>query len=190
MSISSLNSRTITFGGSSPANLTVQNAGVFTITDTNATTTGDVNFVLGTTTLPTANFVVGGSFTNTGRFVTGTNLMTFNAASGAKTINPGASSFAYVNFNGAGTFTVSTDATTTNDLTIISVGGFTQSSGTTLAVGGTFTNSVGGVSTTWSGSTLALNSGTTYSINTKTTGADLYGTLRLAANTQIRSWNS
>jgi hypothetical protein len=55
---SSLNSRTITFGGSSPANLTVQNAGVFTVTDTNATTTGNVNFVAGTTTLPAANFVM------------------------------------------------------------------------------------------------------------------------------------
>ena len=187
---SSLNSRTITLGGSSAANLTVQNAGIFSITDASATATGDVTFVSGTTTLPTTAFTIGGSFLNTGRFTAGSGLVTFNAGSGLKTINTGSSSLAFVNFNGAGSFTISANATSTNDLTVTSVGGFTQSSGTTLAVGGTFSNLVGGSTTTWSGSTLSLTSGTSFNINSKTSGGDLYGTLRLAANMQIRSWNS
>ena len=188
---STLTSRTITLGGSSLGGLTIQNAGIFTITDASAIATGDVTFNAGTTTLPTSTFTIGGSLVNSGVFVAGGDTVTFNASAGAKTINTGNSSFAYAIINGVGgNFTVSAYATTTNDFTLTNANAFTMTSGKTLAVGGTFTNLVGGASTTWTGSTLALNSGTSYSINTKTQGGDLYDTLRISPNMQIRSWNS
>lgn len=188
---SALTSRTITLGGLSLGNLLVQNAGIFSITDTNATTTGNVTFNAGTTTLPTANFAIGGSLTNTGVFTPGSDLVTFFATSGSRTISSGSSSFASVNMNGVGgNFTILSNATSTSAFTLTNVNAFTLTSGKTLAVGGTFTNLVGGASTTWSGSTLALNSATNYTVNTKTLGGDIYATFREAPNTQIRMWNS
>lgn len=188
---STLSGRSITTGGSSLAGLLVRNAGIFTITDTNAVMTGNVTFLAGTTTLPSGNFAVGGSFAGPGIFVANGGTVTFSTASGARTVDPASSSFANVTVAGTGgTLVFSGNATTTGNFALSSSAGFTLSSGRTLAVGGTFTNSVGGATTTWSGSTLALNSGTEYSLNTKTQGGDDYGTLRLAANTKIRSWNS
>ncbi|MFZ2719628.1 MAG: hypothetical protein WAZ27_02030, partial [Minisyncoccia bacterium] len=82
------------------------------------------------------------------------------------------------------------NATSSGNTTITNATSLTQTSGTTLAVGGTFTNSVGGGATTWTDSTLYLYSGTSYSMNTKSAGADTYGTLLVAGNTDVRVWNS
>jgi len=182
--------KTIKLLSSSLANLLIAGAGGFTIVDTNATSTGDVTFTSGSTTLPTGTFAIGGSFANSSLFTASGGLVTFTAASGVKTIDPGTSFFYDAKVNGAGTFTVSGNATTTHDLILKTAGGFTLSSGKTLAVGGTFTNQVSGAATTWTGSNLSLYSGAGYSLNTKTAGGDTYGTLSVAANTHIRMWGS
>src|SRR5690606_27703372 len=65
-----------------------------------------------------------------------------------------------------------------------------KESGTTLAIGGVFTNTVGGAATTWTGTNIALTGDGAYTINTKTTGGDVYETLTLAAGADIRAWNT
>jgi hypothetical protein len=188
---SALTGRTIHLGGSSLGGLHVSGGGIFTITDTNATTTGDIVFSAGTTTLPINAFATYGSFTNQSVFTAlSTSTMSFTATTGGKVINTGSSTFGSLEINGAGQFTISTDATSTYDTTIRNAGLFTLSPGKTLAVGGTFTNGVGGSATTWTNATLALNSGTAYAINTKSAGGDVYYNLVLGGNTKISAWNS
>ncbi len=183
-------SRTITANGSSFANLQIAGAGNFSFADANATATADVAITAGSLTFPSSNFGIGGSFTNSGTFVPGLSLVLFNASSGSRSINPGNSTFYAVTINGAGNFTITGNATTTKDFSLLSAGAFTLNSSLTLAVGGAFLNQVGGATTTWSGSTLLFYSGTSYAINTKTLGGDVYGTLKTWATTQIRMWNS
>src|SRR6185437_6308534 len=92
--------------------------------------------------------------------------------------------------NGAGSWTVSQNATSTGYFALTNAAGFTLASSTTLEVDGAFSNAVGGSATTFTGSTLYLNSGTSYSLNTKSAGGDSYGTLLVGANTHIKTWNS
>ncbi|KKU77717.1 MAG: hypothetical protein UY04_C0053G0003, partial [Parcubacteria group bacterium GW2011_GWA2_47_7] len=183
--------RIIRANGSSFSNITIPNNGWFTFADVNATATGDVYFLSGSTTLPLSNFVIGGNFTGTSTIAAGTSTVTFNPSSGTKNLFFGTSTLYNVNVLGTGgaTVNITTHATATNAFTLTS-GNFTLASGKSLAVGGVFTNLVGGGATTWAGSTLSLYSGTSYSINTKSVGGDTYGTLKLAANNNIRSWNS
>lgn len=181
---------TIRLSGSSLGALYIGGSGTFSILDTSATATGTVTFFAGTTTLPSGTFTVGGSFLTTNGFVPNGGTVFFNGSSGTKTITTATSSFANVEVNGTASFAIATQATTTSNFTLTNANVFTLNSGLTLTVGGTFSTVVGGASTTWAGATLALNSGTSYSINTKTAGGDTYGTLRLAANTRIRSWDS
>ncbi|KKU77715.1 MAG: hypothetical protein UY04_C0053G0001, partial [Parcubacteria group bacterium GW2011_GWA2_47_7] len=187
---STLAGRSITLLNSSLASLLIANSGTFTITDTNATATADVTLSAGTTVFPAGTFTIGGSLSNGAVFTAG-NQVTFNASLGTKTVNPGNSSFANVRLapSSTATINVANNATTSDAFTIAS-GSFSQGSGTTLHVGGTFTNQTGGASTTWTGSTLYLNSGTTHDINTKTIGSDAYGTLKIGAGTKIKMWGS
>jgi len=92
--------------------------------------------------------------------------------------------------SGTGGWTISANATTTNNFTLSTASSFTLASSTRLYVGNVFTNSVGGSATIWQGSTLVLSSGNTYAINTKSAGNDNYQTLRIGANTDISMWNS
>ncbi len=183
--------RIIRANGSSFAGIAIPNNGWFTFMDQNATATGDVYFPAGSTTLPVANFVIGGSFTATSTLFFGTSTVTFNPSSGTKSHVFGTSTLYNVNVLGANnaTTSITTHATSTNNLTVTS-GNFVQASASSFAVGGTFANFLGGGATTWTGSTLSLYSGTNYDMNTKTSGGDVYGTLRLAAGNNIRSWNS
>ncbi|MEK7857479.1 MAG: hypothetical protein AAB288_15425, partial [Acidobacteriota bacterium] len=80
--------------------------------------------------------------------------------------------------------------TSTNNFTLNQVSSFALTSGQSLAVGGTFTNSVLSASTTWTGTQLTLYSGATYSINTKASTGDVYATLILATSTKVSMWNS
>lgn len=185
--------QTIQFTSSDAYNLTFAGvAGSWTFSDASITANNAVRFENGTTTLPTNIFSVGGSWTTTsGAFTAGSGTVKFIATSTGRTITPGTSTFANVIFDGVGGgWTVSGNATSTAALTITNATVFTVSPNITFAVGGTFTNSVGGSNTTWATSTLYLYSGSSYSINTKTTGNDAYGTLIVAANTDIKMWNS
>jgi hypothetical protein len=144
-----------------------------------------------TVLLPASTISVGGSFdASGGTFTNATTTFLFNATASGRTINPGNNNFYSVQISApTGGYTLTANATTTNNFTLGSASSFTQQSGTTLRVGGVFTNSVGGANTTWNG-TLKLDSGTEYTINTKSTGLDRYNILSIGANTDIRAWGS
>jgi hypothetical protein len=165
--------------------------GSWSFVDTSATVLDDVLIQNGSLALPTNTLTLGGSFINTGTFTHGSGTVLMNSTDTGESITPGSSSFYNLTLNAAGGgWTITGNATTTNNFSLTAGSAFTLTSGQTLTVQGTFTNAIGGAPTTWTGSTLVLDSGTNYTINTKTTGGDTYGTLRVNANTDIRSWNS
>ncbi len=185
--------KSIRAGGSALYNVTVDGvAGGWTFTDTNATITRAFTVLNGTTTLPTGTLSVGGSWsTSGGGFSHASGTVTLIATTTGMIVDPGISSFANLIFNSsAGGWIVSQNATTTADLTITSANAFALTQNKILAVGGTFTNGVGGAATTWATTTLSLYSGTSFSMNTKSAGNDIYGTLLVGANTDVRMWNS
>ena len=116
--------------------------------------------------------------------------MLFNSTDTGETVAFGTSALYDVTFNGeGGGWTITEPATTTNNFTLATTSDWTLASGQILSVGGVFDNSVGGASTTWTGSTLALRAGS-YSINNKTEAGDVYATIDISADTDIKMWNS
>ena len=179
----------ITLNGSSLFNLLVDGAGTFTVTDTNATASGDLTVDSGTLVLPTGTFSLGGSLTNGSTINPQTGTVLFNSSDTGETVDVGTSSLYTMNFSSAtGGWTVTTNATSTADTTLTS-GLFTLSPGATLSVGATFSSLTGGASTTWTGATLSLEAGV-YEINTKDNGGDSYDTLRIGSTADISMWNS
>lgn len=177
-------------GGSNFYNILFNGAGGEWTFVGNATSTNNFTITNGSTTLPT-QLAVGGSFENQGTFAHNFGTVRFNATATGKSVTASSSSFYNVIFNGTGGgWTITGNATSTNDFSLSVATNFTLAQGSVLSVGGTFTNSVGGSATTWATTTLALISGTNYSINTKSAGGDVYGTLSVASSTDIRSWNS
>lgn len=133
-------------------------------------------------------FTVGGDWQSTGGFTGNGGTVTFDGA-GLMSIDPGAAVFSSVVIDAPGSVEVVANATATAAWTLVNHSQFTVTSGTVLAVGGTFSNQLGGAATTWTGSTLALFGGGNYSINASTT-RDSYATLAVRDTTQIRMWNS
>ena len=136
----------------------------------------------------TGSFTVGGSWNNLGTYTSSNGTVSFTG-SGSPTISAGTSAFGILTINGTGSFTINANATSTGAFNLTAATGFTLSSSTRLSVGGIFTNGVGGAATTWAGSTLRLYSGTNYQMNPKTKN-DVYGTLVIGVNTDVRMWNS
>lgn len=130
---------------------------------------------------------IAGNYDNNGILVSNSGTVRFDGGV-SQTVAAGGSPFAAVIIDGTGSLTVTEHATAT-DWSLLQSGGFTLSSGQTLAVGGVFTNAISGTNTTWTGSTLSLYGGGNYSINTATT-SDSYATLAIIGTTQIRMWNS
>lgn len=184
--------KSIQAGGSNFYNVTFDGSGgEWTFLDTNATLTNSFTLTNGSTTLPAGILTVGGSFVNAGTFTHGNGTVRFNATATGKSITAGGSDFYNLTLDSAsGGWTITDNATSTHDTTITAATSFTLTSGRSLAVGGTFTNSVGGGATTWTGTTLFLNSGTSYSINTKSAAVEVYGTLLVGNSTHIRMWNA
>jgi len=187
---SALSGRIIRFGGSALGGLHVSGGGVYTIPDQNATTTSNVLFAAGTTTLPINSFATFGSFINLATFMSGTSTVSFTATTGLVTINTGSSILSNAIVNGTGQFVMGGNATTTGNFALRGAGAFTLQSGRTLAVGGEFVNTVGGAPTTWTGGTLSLFGGGEYSINSKSLGGDVYDTLAISNGTRLFAWNS
>jgi hypothetical protein len=131
------------------------------------------------------------SFLNYGTFTNSNGTVVFNATTTGHVIQASTSPFFNVTIDSSsGGWTISGNATATNNFNLNNANDFTVSSGGSLAVSGQFSNGVGGAATTWTGSTLYLDSGTTYTVNTKTAGDDVYNVLSVGANTDIRMWNS
>ncbi len=190
--ISTAGSANLLASGSDLSSVTFTGGGTYTMRDSSVTLTGSLLLNSGALTLATSTVSVGGSFTvSGGTFNHATGTVLFNSTDTGETINPGSSPFYNAVFaNGGGGWTIAANATTTHNFTLTTAGSFTQQSGTTLSVGGVFTNSVGGSATTWTGSTLKLVSGTEYAANQKSNTGDRYQTLILGANTDVEIWNS
>lgn len=189
---STVASTTLQAGGSSFNALLFDGVGGgWNFLDTNATAASDFTIATGTVRLPAGTLTVGGSFVNEdGTFYHATGTVSLNASATGKSITAGGSDFYNLTVNGgSGGWTITDSATTTHDTTLTAAAKFTIATGTTYAVGGTFTNSVGGGATWLSGASLYLYSQTSYSVNAKTT-SDLYGPLIIATSTHIRMWNS
>ena len=157
------------------------------------TISGDMKINAGATynSSDSNDVLIGGSYVNNGTFTANSGSVVFNSTDTGETIDAGSSAFHNVSINGTGGgWTIVSDATTTGSFSIQNANSFTLNSGNTLEVQGIFTNNIGGSVTTWSGATLYLNSGTSYTINTKSVGGDVYATLKIGANTDIRMWNS
>jgi len=155
----------------------------------------DNNFTItqGTVTSTANTLYIGGSWANTGgTFNANSGAVVFDATTTGKTVNPGSSPFYDITFNGTGGgWTITANATSTNNWNLTQGASFTATSSSIIEVQGKFNTQLGGASTTWAGSTLYLNnSGSNYSINTSSTVGDIYGNLKIGANTHIRMWNS
>ncbi len=163
----------------------------FTITDANITFLDSFTIASGSVALGASTTAVGGSFVATGgTFASASGTVLLNSASAGLTVNPGTSPFYNLQFGApSGGYTLFS-ATTTNNLTIASANILTVNPTAVITVGGVFTNSVGGAGTTWTNTTLRLISQSGYSINTRSNSGDVYGTISIDANTDIRSWYS
>ncbi|MFZ2253556.1 MAG: DUF2341 domain-containing protein [Minisyncoccia bacterium] len=186
----SAGAETIDINSTSFNTLFFTGAGSWSFLDANVTTLGNVSVTGGTVTLPSGIFTLGGSLLNTATLVHNNGTILFNSTDTGESISLGNSPLYNATFASAtGGWTIGAHATTTNNFTLATSSSFTVSGGQTLSVGGVFSNTVGGASTTWAGSTLSLEAGN-YSINGKTNSGDVYGTLRVKANTDIKMWNS
>lgn len=166
-------------------------SGSFTITDPSITFLSSFNVNGGAVTVGTGTTAIGGSLlVNSGSFVHSSGTVLLNATSSGHTINAGNNNFYNLQIGApTGGYTLQS-ATTTNNFTIANASSLTVQSGATITVGGVFTNSVGGASTTWTSTTLNLNSASSYSLNSRTNNGDIYGTLALRQDADVRMWYS
>jgi hypothetical protein len=185
-------SASLTASSSSLYSVKFTGVGPFTMTDVNLTLLDSLTLATGTLTMATGTVSVGGDFlvaSGTVNNASGTVLL--NASAVGKAVTFGSNALYNVVFGSAsGGWTLIGNATTTNNFSITGASSFTKDPGSTLNVGGVFTNTVGGANTTWATTTLRLYGPAGYTINTKSTGADVYGTLSIASGLNIRMWNS
>ncbi|MFN3692835.1 MAG: DUF2341 domain-containing protein [Candidatus Paceibacteria bacterium] len=181
----------ITTRGSDLFALRKTGVGTITITDASATFRDDVVISAGAFISATNTLSVGGSFLVTGgTFDHASGTVLFNATASGKTINASTSPFYNVQFASAsGGWTWQGNATTTNNVTLTTASSFTKEAGTTLSIGGVFTNLVGGGATTWINTIISLTNSAPYTINTKSAGGDDYATLAISS-ADLRLWNS
>jgi hypothetical protein len=109
----------------------------FTMTDTNATTTGSVIIERGSVTFPSGNFAIGGSLRNQGGTITHNTSDLIMTASTAATVRASSSDLFAIRFVGAGPYTIEDVSATFRDDFIIASGTVTVGTGT-LAIGGSF----------------------------------------------------
>ena len=182
----------VTASSSDLGSVTFAGSGAHFFTDENLALLGSLRIEAGSVLLASGTMSVGGSFLNTGgSFDHASGTILFNSSDTGESVNPGNSSFHTVSFASAsGGWTITGNATTTANFSLVSATNFTLSSSTRLVVQGVFTNLVGGAATTWTGSTLAIHSGTGYTINTKVSGGDTYNNILVGGNTALRAWDS
>ncbi len=171
--------------------LRVIGGGTFTVLDASVTFRDDLEIASGTLTLGTGTTAIGGSIlaaTSSLTHASGTILL--NATAAGKTITLRNNSAYTLQVSApTGGYTLNS-ATTTNNFALLSVASLTVTPGSTIRVGGIFTNTVGGAATTWTNSTLSLVGALSYSINSRTNSGDDYGTLILGSGARVRSWYS
>ncbi len=119
-------------------NMTFEGAGTWTMTDTNATSTNDVNILQGSVLFPSGVFAIGGSLVaDSGSFDGGTGTTRFYS-SVAEVLTTSGSSFNNVVFDGIGSWSFSdTNALATGDLFVYG-GALTLPD--TFTIGGSYDN--------------------------------------------------
>jgi hypothetical protein len=183
----------LTLGGDDAGTVQISAAGGdYTLTDSDATLLGSLTLTNGVFTSGSGTLAVGQSFDVSGG--------TFNNNGGTILLN-GATSGLFIDtgndndFNnlvvaGSGAWTLVGSATTTNNFSLQTAGGFTVAPDSSVYVGGVFSNTVGGAATTWTDTTLVLDGANRYEVGVKTTATETYGTLQIGANSNISFWNS
>lgn len=163
---------TVTFGGSSVGSLIFAGAGLHTITDTNATSTGSVSITAGSVALPSGTFAVANGFTNTGGSFTHGGTLRLYGTLAAQSLRFGTSLVRNLSVVGSGSWAFADTHATTTGTTTISAGGLTAPTGS-LAIGASFINS----------STFNANAGLLYFYATSTGQTLTFGSTTLAAVT-------
>ncbi|MCG8432103.1 MAG: hypothetical protein MJA29_13155, partial [Candidatus Omnitrophica bacterium] len=158
----------------------------------------NVTITNGTLEGNTHNITVRGSWDNNDIFSASGSSVLFTSNLTGNIIESGTSAFFNLQLNNAtGGWTIQTDNLTTlgnftlNDCNLS--GGFIVEAGRRIQVNGTFRNLVGGAATDWgSGTTLNLTAdgGGSYTVNTNASGSDVYQSLEVGADTDVRIWHS
>lgn len=165
---SSSTGNTVRFNGSSVPTTTFSGAlGSWSMTDTNATTTGSLYITnTGTVTLPSGSIAVGGSFINASGTVTHNTADIVMTGSGSNQLQARGSDLFALRKIGAGSLTVLDASITFRDDVLVNVGNLVMATGTT-AIGGSFTVT-GGSFNHSSGTVLfnAVSTGKTISAST------------------------
>lgn len=175
-------------------NLIINAAGTIQLQD-DLIVTNDLTITAGTLdTVSGSNYPisVAGSWDNNATFAANSGTVTFDSADTGETIEAGSSSFYDVVFNNSGGgWIIQTDELTATDFTITDVSVWALAASRTITVTGIYTIANAETSsTTWNaGSKLFLN-GTSQTIGSKTQNAEVYATLEIGANTDIRTWQS
>lgn len=144
----------------------------------------------------TGNFNVAGDWDNNGTFTDNNSTLVFDAATTGKTIESGGSSFYAVQFNNsAGGWTIQTNNFTTADnltITDVAASGLTVDSVTVEVQGAYGVADAETANTTWTSAILYLNATTAadYTIGSSSQSTEVYSTLQIGANNDIRTWNS
>lgn len=166
------------------------NVPIFTLNEANTTVTEDIFLNGSVLVAPSNTLLIGGSASNAaGTFNPNNATTTFNSTDVGETFDFGDVVFWNLSFNGVGGgWTVST-TTVENDLTLVTGASYVQASGTTMTVGGVFTNSLAAANTTWADSTLVLTGGD-YTVTSRLESGDDYGTVEVSGDSDIVIWNS
>ncbi len=115
----------------------VGTGGAWSMTDTNATTTGSFAVASGTVTLPSGNLAVSRNFTNTGGTITHNTADVLMLATSSATLTASGSSLFAVRFIGTGPFTIGDVNLTLADSLTLATGTLNLATGT-LSVAGDF----------------------------------------------------
>ena len=154
---------------------------------------------------PTSILNVGGSFINTGTYTANSGAINFNGGIGNYQIAPGSSQFFDLNFTGSGTYTLSSNITINNNLSVTGGTLDVSTNNYTITVGGNWTNSSPGVFIPRNGRVLMNKAGGTQTLtggpffnfvssgtSTKviTTNTNFNGTVRIGPNSTINGGNN
>jgi len=163
-------STTLTSTGLTLSAGTINNAG----TDSGAwTVNGDVTISSGTLKSTTNTLSVSGNWDNNGTFTRGTGTVTFNAASGSKTIYDGGFAFNNIVFDGAANFTYTDEGTASGSATTATTLNASVGAGTVTFINartGTVTVSGGTLYVDWYLGIRVVNATDTAAIDTTNDG--------------------
>jgi len=138
-----------------------------------------------------SSFTLAGSWLNSGTFNHSSATTTFDANTTGHTINLGSSVFYNIEFNSlSGGWTITNDATSTNNWSITNAASFSASSSVTVLGEYIISDSIPAITTWGANSILYLDSGSSYTVGSKNQNPESYYALKVGADTDIKIWNS